>query len=37
MGRRLKDADEVLTSLAEQTNKMIFEIYDKKTQRMIVS
>jgi len=37
MGRRLQDAEEVLTSLVEKTNKMKLEIYDKKTQCMIVS
>jgi hypothetical protein len=37
IGRRLQDLKEVFTSLVEQMNKMGLEIYEKKTQCMIVS
>ena len=30
MGRRFQDVEEVFTSLVKQTNKMGFEIHDKK-------
>jgi hypothetical protein len=36
MGRRLKDTEEVITSLVEQTNKTGLQIHEKKTQFMIV-
>jgi hypothetical protein len=33
--RRLKDVEEVFTSLVEQTNKIVLEIQEKKTRFMI--
>jgi hypothetical protein len=36
LGRRLKDVEKVFTSLVEQTNKIVLEIW-KKTKFMILS
>jgi hypothetical protein len=37
MGRRLKDVEEVFTSLVEQTNKMELEINGQTTKFIMVS
>jgi len=37
IGRRLQDLNEVFISLVEQRNKMVLEMYEKKTQHMRVS